>query len=223
MGRCRGATCLTQPVLGESSTIVPGLVETFMKGNRAMANATVRRATSQPGAETVRRAVSSIGLLQVVIILLALATAFVHLDKAWMLGVFGGHPAMPSGGMPSGSHAGAPSATGGHRAGAPRGGMLPLPLPLSVLFLLNFVGYLVLIVALYVPLPRLARYQQRYHRLIRWLLIAFAAITILGYFAIVGTMPNPLGELDKALEIGLIVFLLLEDRYTQVATQLART
>jgi hypothetical protein len=187
-----------------------------------MAHTTTRRATARPDPrqDTVRGATFSISLLQVVIIVLTVATAFIHLDKALMLGVFGGHPA----GMPSGSHTGAPGAAGGHPARPPRrGGMLPLPLPLSVLFLLNFIGYLVLIVALYLPLPRLARYQQRYHRLIRWVLAAFALVTILGYFAIVGSMPNPLGELDKALEIGLIVFLLIEDRYTQAATQQVST
>jgi hypothetical protein len=193
-----------------------------MKGNRAMTNATARRAPSQPSAETVRRAISSFGLLQVVIIVLVLATALVHLDKALSLRVLGLHLGWLPGAMPSGPRPGGglgPGASGGHPAGPPRGGLMPLPLPLSVLFLFNFVGYVVLIVALYVPLPRLARYQQRYHRLIRWALIAFAAVTIYGYFAIVGSMPNALGELDKALEIGLIVFLLLEDRYMQVATR----
>ncbi len=191
-----------------------------------MTSTIARRATSQRGAETARRAVSSFGLLQVVILLLALATALIHLDKALAQGVFGLHLGWLPGVVPAGSRPGGafgPGATGGHPAGPPRGGMMPLPLPLSVLFLLNFVGYLVLIVALYLPVPRLASYQQRYHRLIRWALIAFAAVTIYGYFAIVGTMPNPLGELDKALEIGLIVFLLLEDRYTQVATRQAST
>jgi len=189
-----------------------------MKGNRAMTNVTVRRATARPDPrqDTLRRSPFGIGLLQVVIILLALGTAVVHLDKALSLHVFDLQLGWLPGAMPSGPRPG-----GGHPAGPPRGGMMPLPLPLSVLFLLNFVGYVVLIVALYVPLPRLARYQRRYHRLIRWALIVFAAVTIYGYFAIVGGSPNPLGELDKALEIGLIVFLVLEDRYTQVATRQA--
>jgi hypothetical protein len=198
-----------------------------MKGNRAMANTTVGRATARPDPRqntTMRGTAFHNGLLQVVIILLALATALIHLDKALTLHVFGLRLDWLPGAMPARPHPGGapgPGAPGGHKMGAPRGGMMPLPL--SALFLLNFIGYVVLIVALYVPLPHLAPYQQRYHRAIRWALIVFAALTIYGYFAIVGGAPNALGELDKALEIGLIVFLLLEDRYTQVATRSAPT
>jgi hypothetical protein len=192
-----------------------------------MANTTVRRAAARPDPRqdtTMRGTAFGIGLLQVVIIVLAVATALVHLDKALSQHVLGLRLDWVPGAMPSGPRPGGvpnPGVAGGHPIGAPRGGMMPLPLPLSVLFLLNFIGYAVLIVALYVPLPRVAHYQQRYHRLIRWALIVFAAVTIYGYFAIVGGAPNALGGLDKALEIGLIVFLLLEDCYTQVATRRA--
>ncbi len=188
-----------------------------------MTNATLRRATSRASARPAPRTVRTFGLLQLVIAVLTVATALVHLDKALAMGVFGIHWSWVPGTMPAGFHpGGAPGhagPAGGHPSGPPRGG-LPLPLPLPVLFLLNFIGYVVLLVALYVPLPRLALFQQRYHGLIRWMLIAFTAVTILGYFAIIGTNPNPLGEFDKAVEIALFVFLLLEDGYSRVVTRL---
>jgi hypothetical protein len=88
--------------------------------------------------------------------------------------------------------------------------MLPLPLP--VLFSLNFLGYLVLVAALYLPLPLL----RHHRRALRWTLVAFTALTIVAYFAIVGGISNPLGEFDKAIELALIAFLFIEDRYLQV-------
>ena len=73
-----------------------------------------------------------------------------------------------------------------------------------MLFLLNGIGYLVLVSALY--LPQLRQYQP----IVRWLLIIFAAVTIIMYFAIAGLRPNPVGLLTKAVEIALIVLLLIE-------------
>jgi hypothetical protein len=194
-----------------------------------MTNATLRRAASRPGAQIAPRTAGSFGLLQVAIVVLTVATALVHLDKALALSVFGIHLGWIPGAMPANFHPGgaagpghAGPGAGGRPMGAPRGGMmLPLPFPLPVLFFFNFVGNAILLVALYVPLPRLARFQQRYHRVIRWVLIAFAAATILGYFAIVGTNQNALGEFDKAMEIALIVFLLLEDGYSRVVARMA--
>jgi uncharacterized membrane protein YfhO len=84
---------------------------------------------------------------------------------------------------------------------------------MALLFALNFVGYIVLVIALY--LPQLKRFQ----RIIRWALIVFTAITIIAYFTIVGLSDNTTGYVDKAVEIILIVLLLLEDRK---ATRLAR-
>jgi hypothetical protein len=141
----------------------------------------------------------------VAIIALIVITAVVHLDKAITLSsAMAHHPAPPPGSRPGGAPGRAP---------------LPLPLPLPVLFFLNFLGYIVLGAALYAPLPLLRRYQ----RLIRWLLIAYTAVTILAYFAIVGEAPNALGGFDKAIEIALIALLLIEDRFVQVTqTQGAR-
>lgn len=181
--------------------------------------AVTRPATSRASRASagVSQTALGIGLLQVVIIVLAVVTALVHLDKALTLGFPFGHPmgiqfGAPMGGAP---HGAAPGAVPGHTAGGTSAGRPPvghgpsLPLPLSVLFFLNFLGYIVLIAAHYLPVPIL----QRYRSVTRWLLIAFAIVTIWGYFAIVGEAPNALGAFDKAVEISLIIFLLIEAYY----------
>jgi len=74
------------------------------------------------------------------------------------------------------------------------------------LFLLNGVGYLALIVALYF-IPQLAGQRA----LIRWVLIAYTAVTFVLYF--VFNWPNiwgPAGLIDKAIELILIVLLWLD-------------
>lgn len=78
--------------------------------------------------------------------------------------------------------------------------------PLNPLFLLNGVGYLVLIVALYF-IPQLADKRA----LIRWALLAFTAVTFLLYF--VFNWPEiwgPVGLIDKAVELALIILLWLD-------------
>ena len=84
--------------------------------------------------------------------------------------------------------------------------MMLLPLPLPVLFFLNFFGYITLAVALYLPLLR------RYQRVIRWTLIVYTAITILAWFLITGARPNLLAYIDKPVEVALIILLLIEDQ-----------
>src|SRR4051794_6940604 len=94
-------------------------------------------------AQTYARRSSSIGPLQIAIIALVVVTALVHLQR-WV-------------GMSSGGFAGGPPGgrAGGAPGGGPRGGgfniMQMLPLPLPMLFLLNGIGYLVLVGALYLP------------------------------------------------------------------------
>jgi hypothetical protein len=150
-----------------------------------------------------RRTFSNLGPLQIAIIILAVVTALVHLDRAIMMTFLAGPP-------PGGSPAGHP---GVHPPGPP-GGPLPigvsilmlLPVPLSVLFYLNFLGYIVLVTALY--LPALLQYQ----RIIRWILIVYAAVTIVAWFLINGAHPNPLAYIDKPIELALIILLLVEDQ-----------
>jgi hypothetical protein len=72
------------------------------------------------------------------------------------------------------------------------------------MFILNGIGYLILVTALY--LPQL-RDQKKY---IRWVLILYTAITILGW-VFVGAR-NTIGYLDKLAEITLIVLLIIESR-----------
>ena len=71
-------------------------------------------------------------------------------------------------------------------------------------FILNGLGYLTLLAALY--LPQLARYRN----VVRWVLIGYAALTIL-LWILIGAR-TPIGYIDKAIEIALISLLLLEAR-----------
>ena len=80
----------------------------------------------------------------------------------------------------------------------------------QTLFYLNFLGYIVLLVALY--LPQLVQWRT----LLRWALIAFTAVTILAYFYFAGLRPNPVGLIDKLIEVVLIVLLFMEGRASRV-------
>ena len=150
----------------------------------------------------------TIGTLQIVIIALVVITALIHLQRGvgMSMGDFGG-----PGGPPPGGGAGRPPAG---PPGGPPGGfniMQALPLPLPTLFLLNGIGYLALVTALY--LPALAQYRP----ITRWLLIIFAALTIAMYFLVNGFRLNPLGIFDKLVEIALIALLLIEGRQASSA------
>ena len=71
-------------------------------------------------------------------------------------------------------------------------------------FILNGLGYLSLLVALY--LPRIARYRNA----VRWVLIGYTAATIL-FWILIGER-TLIGYIDKAIEVALISLLLLEAR-----------
>ena len=73
-------------------------------------------------------------------------------------------------------------------------------------FILNGLGYLALLAALYLPVLRLARYRN----IVRWVLIGFTALTIL-LWILLGAR-TPIGYIDKAIEIALILLLLLDAR-----------
>ena len=82
---------------------------------------------------------------------------------------------------------------------------------IRALFILNGIGYLVLVTLLYLPSERLTGWRSR----IRWILIVYAGITILLYFVwglMSGEWVVPLGPIDKLVEIALIVLLWLEAR-----------
>jgi hypothetical protein len=76
-------------------------------------------------------------------------------------------------------------------------------------FILNGLGYLALLAALYLPVPRLARYRN----IVRRVLIGFTALTIL-LWILLGAR-TPIGYVDKAIEIALILLLLLDARMSR--------
>ena len=71
-------------------------------------------------------------------------------------------------------------------------------------FILNGLGYLTLLSALY--LPQLSRYRD----LTRWALVGFTALTIF-LWALFGAR-IPIGYIDKVIEVALISLLLLDAR-----------
>ncbi len=73
-------------------------------------------------------------------------------------------------------------------------------------FILNGLGYLTLLGALYLPVSRLARYRNA----VRWVLVGYTALTI--FLWILLGARTPIGYIDKAIEITLILLLLLEAR-----------
>ena len=73
-------------------------------------------------------------------------------------------------------------------------------------FILNGLGYLALLAALYLPVPQLARYRN----VVRWILIGYAALTIL-LWILFGDR-TLIGYTAKAIEIALIALLLLDAR-----------
>jgi hypothetical protein len=73
-------------------------------------------------------------------------------------------------------------------------------------FVLNGLGYLTLLAALYLPIPRLVSHR----RLVRWTLIGYATLTILAWVAI--GERTLLGYSTTAGEVALVVLLLMEGR-----------
>lgn len=78
-----------------------------------------------------------------------------------------------------------------------------------ILFVLNGIGYIVLVVALFFLRPFAAN-----RALIRWALIGFTAVTIILYFVFNGAdaFSSVFGLVDKAIEVVLIVLLLMDGR-----------
>lgn len=76
----------------------------------------------------------------------------------------------------------------------------------GVIFVLNGVGYLSLLLLLLAPFARLTPYRT----LIRWVFIAYTAITIFAWLLIPTAARTPLAFFDKAVEIGLIALLWLD-------------
>jgi hypothetical protein len=73
-----------------------------------------------------------------------------------------------------------------------------------IMFILNGIGYLALLTALYLP------QFKKNNSWVRWALIAFAAVTIIGWVAI--GMRTAIGYTDKLIEVALIALLFAEMR-----------
>jgi hypothetical protein len=73
-------------------------------------------------------------------------------------------------------------------------------------FVLNGLGYLTLLAALYLPIPLLVSHR----RLVRWTLIGYATLTILAWVAI--GERTLLGYSTTAGEVALVILMLMEGR-----------
>lgn len=74
------------------------------------------------------------------------------------------------------------------------------------LFVLNGLGYLALVAALYAPVPRLGPYKN----IVRWTLVGYAALTIV-LWIVIGER-DLIGYVDKSIEVALIALLVLDAR-----------
>ena len=76
----------------------------------------------------------------------------------------------------------------------------------DLMFILNGLGYLALLAALYLPIPQLAPYRN----IVRWVFIGYTALT-LTLWLIIGER-TAAGFISAAAEVALIVLLLLDAR-----------
>lgn len=74
------------------------------------------------------------------------------------------------------------------------------------IFILNGLGYLSLLGALYLPVPGLAEYRDT----VRLALIGFTALTVF-LWVVIGER-SAIGYIDKVIEVSLIVLLLIDAR-----------
>ena len=130
-------------------------------------------------------------LLAILITILALADGILHVGLDFVLfrgnlfGRLGPPPGAP------------PPPTGG-------GGPPQFPLPLNQLFVLNLVGYIVLVLLLWFVAPRLGGWGW----LVEAVFILYTALVIGGWMRFGAPNPRNLGYLSKTLEIVLILALL---------------
>ena len=85
---------------------------------------------------------------------------------------------------------------------------IPSPAPMNIIFFLNGLGYLALVAGLYL-VPQL----DNMHTVIRWVLVGYAAVTIILFFVFnAETGYGPLGLITKAIEVVLIILLIMDSR-----------
>ena len=130
-------------------------------------------------------------ILAIALTLLSLADGVLHLSLDFVL--FRGNLFGPLGPPPG--------------AAAPAGAApppQPLPLPLNQLFVVNFVGYLLLVLFFWFVAPRLSS--------LSWLgavlLIIWPAATFIGWLMYGSPNPRGLGYISKGVEILLVIALL---------------
>jgi hypothetical protein len=112
-----------------------------------------------------------LGALQWAVVLLTIATAFIHI---WLA--------------------------------------LQFPTGIDPVFMLNGLGYLTLLALLYLPIGALARYRA----IIRWVLIAYTATTvILWLFPSIGAR-SPIAYVTKTIEVALIICLWFDRQQARV-------
>jgi hypothetical protein len=150
--------------------------------------------------------------LRLVIPVLVLADGGLHLllDFVLFRGVLIGSPFRAGAGRPIGA---AP------RQGPPPGPRLALPLPLNEMFLLNFIGAVVL-VGLFVAARR---WSDGWRALVDVVIIGYEALTFTGWWLMGRPNPMGLGYLSKGIEI-VAVFALAAHLWTMLrARNLARS
>jgi hypothetical protein len=81
----------------------------------------------------------------------------------------------------------------------------------DILFVLNGLGYLTLLAALYLPIPQLSGYKN----IIRFALIVYTALTIVAWFVITGGYGTSIAYIDKIIEAILIALLVVEARFAR--------
>jgi hypothetical protein len=79
-------------------------------------------------------------------------------------------------------------------------------LAFDFMFILNGLGYLALLGALYLPIAMFDPYRTY----IRWVLIGYTALTIVLWAVITGASYSVIGYVTKAIEVALIVALWFE-------------
>jgi len=81
-------------------------------------------------------------------------------------------------------------------------------------FILAGLGYLALLAVLYLPILQIVRYRN----VVRWALLEYTAL-VLGLWRLIGDR-TPIGYIDKAIEVALILLLLVEVRRTRSSKRL---
>lgn len=132
--------------------------------------------------------------LPILVTTLALADGILHLslDAILFRGNFFGRLGPPPGATPP-------------PGGGPPPPPVSLPLPLNQMFVLNFVGYVVLVALLWVTLRR----SDPWRRLVEGAFILYVMLAFLAWVDVGRPNPMGLGYLSKAVEIALFFALLV--------------